>query len=192
MEAILPISVRMPVEITTPSPRPYTTGVDIKTSLIRSPTPDSLERTKSAFFSTGRDSPVSEDSSVFKEKLLIKRKSAGTVLPSSKITISPTTRFSAGISTIFPSLLTVAVGADIFFKASKAFSAFISWMVPIKALIKTTPKIIKTSANPSGPSLSQFNMAKTREIIAAIASTNVIGSAMLSQKILYHGSPLFS
>ena len=59
-----------------------------------------------ASFSTGTDSPVKEDSSLFRSTDEISLISAGTIFPSSRITISPGTSSSLLILTIFPSLFT--------------------------------------------------------------------------------------
>ena len=111
-----------------------------------SPTPTSSEKTISESFSTGKDSPVKDDSSVFKLMASISLKSAGTVLPSSKITISPGTSSSAFSSTKAPSLLTIQVGEDILFKASNDFSALLSCTVPIIAFKTQTPMMMIGSA----------------------------------------------
>ena len=94
--------------------------------LTRSPTPTSSLKTIEASFSTGKDSPVKDDSSVFKLIAVMSLKSAGIVLPSSKMTTSPRTSSSAFNSMSLPSLLTTQVGDDIFFKASNDFSALFS------------------------------------------------------------------
>jgi hypothetical protein len=50
-----------------------------------------------------------------------------------------------------PSRRTVAVGEESFFKASSAFSALVSWIVPMIALRSMTPKMMTTSAIQSVP-----------------------------------------
>ncbi len=62
--AILPIWVFIPVAITMPSPLPLITLVDINAILMASPGDKGLSATKSGFFSTGTDSPVSAASSI--------------------------------------------------------------------------------------------------------------------------------
>ena len=61
--------------------------------------------------------------------------------------MSPGTSSLALTSTIFPSLRTVAVGEESFLSASKAFSAFVSMMVPMIALMTTTAMMMPTSMN---------------------------------------------
>ena len=100
MEAILPISVAMPVAVTIPSPWPWVTTVDIYTILTRSANGISCLQSarNSASFSTGTDSPVRADSSTSRLELLVSRISAGTCAPASRSTRSPVTSSAAGIS----------------------------------------------------------------------------------------------
>ena len=193
-----PISAFIPVANTTPSPFPNTMGVDMKTSFFRSPTPIASFATKEASFKQGKDSPVNEDSLLLSEKdsrILI---SAGTILPSSRITMSPGTRSFASTERILPPLRTLARGEDIFFKASKAFSAFFSWTVPITALIRTTAKIMATSMNSSHSCPGStfpwviFKTAKMRERTLAPSKMNVMGSLKLEKKVLISESFFFS
>ncbi len=68
----------------------------------------------SVFFSTGTDSPVKEDSSVFKFIVSTILTSAGMRSPVLKTTMSPGTISLEGISCSFPLRITVAFGAAIF------------------------------------------------------------------------------
>ena len=130
-----------------------------------------------ASFSTGKDSPVNDDSSVFKLMASVKRKSAGTVLPSSKMTMSPRTSSSAFNSTSFPSLLTTHVGEDIFFKASNDFSALFSCTVPMIAFNTQTPKIMIGSAKSNdSPFLTTLKMEIATLNNAAAKRMKIIGS----------------
>ena len=118
----------------------------MNTMFALSPRATSSVKTTFASFSIGNDSPVKLDSSVFKFTLDNNLISAGTDVPSSRMTISPGTNSSAGIVMILPFLLTTEVGALIFLRASRDFSAFASWIVPINPFNKTTNKIIIGSA----------------------------------------------
>jgi len=71
-------------------------------------------------FSEGRDSPVSEDSSIFSEAASKIRASAGMRAPASISMMSPGTTFSDGISSTFPPRTTLACGRESFFKADMA------------------------------------------------------------------------
>ena len=100
--------------------------MDIYAQLILSPATTLLEKVKDASFSTGKDSPVKEDSFVFKLTDSIRRRSAPIVSPSSKITTSPRTNSVDLTLNLFPSLTTVDSGEDKFFKASKEVCALTS------------------------------------------------------------------
>ena len=121
IEAIFPISVCIPLAITIPSPRPPVTMVDIKASFFRSPACSSPAAKNAASFSTGRDSPVSADSSIFRFQVFVRRKSAGTCIPASRITRSPAESSAAATFRIFPSRRTYASGLVSFFSESRAF-----------------------------------------------------------------------
>ena len=111
----------------------------------RSPMAKSSAVNVSACFSTGTDSPVNADSSTFNDALSIKRKSAGTISPASKVTISPGTNSSLLTVLNSPSRKTVASGAAISFKALIASSALDSWNTPKTAFSTTTKRIITAS-----------------------------------------------
>ena len=96
---------------------------------------------------TGKLSPVSEDSSIFKEALSIILKSVGTESPASSMIISPTTISSLFTFSISPFLNTLANGLFIFLSSSIDLSAFCSCMTPIIELMITINKIIPPSIN---------------------------------------------
>ena len=125
-EAIFPISVFIPTSVTTPRPRPYVTTLPMKAILTLSPIMVSLFKISSENFSTASLSPVKALSSIFKLSLSMMRKSAGTISPASKITISPTTKSSLLILCITPFLKTLQNGLVIFFSACIACSLFLS------------------------------------------------------------------
>lgn len=100
--ATFPISVVMPVLVTTTSARPRLTVVFMNTIPMRSPMGPSATVTASARFSTGTDSPVSEDSSTDRFAANIRRPSAGTRSPASRRTRSPGTSWSIATSSVSP------------------------------------------------------------------------------------------
>ena len=125
--ATLPISVPMPVEVTTTSARPRTTVVFMKTDECRSPRGESAAANEVASFSTGTDSPVSDDSSIERLAATISRPSAGTRSPASSSTTSPGTRSSVITSTMSPPRRTRTLETSIFSRAARALDALASW-----------------------------------------------------------------
>ena len=119
------------------------------------------------------DSPVKEASCICKLTLSIRRRSAGTISPSLKNTMSPGTTSFAGITLSSPSRSTRAVGADMPRSASSADCAFFSCTIPIKALTITIVKI--TAASIVSPSKNDNPAAATR--------INTIGSVICSLSI---------
>ena len=106
-------------------------------------------------FSIETDSPVNEDSFVFKFIASINLRSAPIVSPSSKTTTSPTTSSDERIFILCPSRITVDSGDASFFKASKDDWALTSWTVPIIPFKMMTAKIIMTSGQ--SPTLKKSN-----------------------------------
>ena len=90
------------------------------------PSEPSLRLMMSMNLLTGTLSPVRAASSIFMLALMRMRPSAGIASPASRITMSPTTRSSLWMVTIFPSRSTLDVAADICCRASMAFSALLS------------------------------------------------------------------
>ena len=86
-------------------------------------------------------SPVRELSLTSKPAASITLPSADATAPASKISMSPFTTSRAGISQTFPSLITFAWGADIFFSAARDFSALKCSTVPIILFITITRRI---------------------------------------------------
>ena len=93
-----PISVCIPVAVTTTSPRPRVTEVFMYAMQVRSPRATSSPGTGSVALATGRLSPVSAPSSISSVAATVIRPSAGTRLPASTRTTSPGTSSSASIS----------------------------------------------------------------------------------------------
>ena len=120
--------------------------MDIYAIFLQSPISSFLLAKYPASLSTGTDSPVKADSSIFKLIVLVRRKSAGTCRPASKQTTSPGTSSFAGISICLPPLFTIAWGLVSFFNASIAFLAFPSCTTPTNAFTVITATIIMASS----------------------------------------------
>ena len=114
-------------------------------------------------FSTSCDSPVNAASCIFRLCTSSKRISAGTICPASNNTLSPGTNSCAGITLIFPSRITVALGAAILRNASTAFSARYSCTKPMMALMITISKIIIVSV--TSPMMPDITAAAINTII---------------------------
>ena len=161
----MPISVCIPVAVTTACADPYVMEQPENTMFERSPIAASAATTASASFSVGTDSPVSADSSDLSDEDDIRRASAGTKSPASNFIMSPGTRSEAAMIFSVPSLITRACGADMFLSASSAFSALFSCTTPIIALRMTISRIRAGSKNSVGSCPVQ---AITKEIMAAM------------------------
>ncbi len=98
MFEMAPISVCIPVPVTTISPLPRVTVVFMKAMFTRSPSGTSSAEIVAMSLSTGALSPVKPASSICNDAALISRPSAGTLSPASKVTMSPGTSSSAGVS----------------------------------------------------------------------------------------------
>ena len=120
-----------------------------------------------ASFVTGTVSPVSADSSIFKLYEEISLQSAGTKLPASSSIISPGTSRVLSIVIVFPFLNTLEVGEESFFSASRDFSALLSCITPISALITTITTIIIESVYSLVPSKYE-TIADTKAAISKI------------------------
>ncbi len=155
MPAILPISVCMPVAVTTHSPRPLVTMQPMHTA---SP----------ACFCTGRLSPVSIDSLHERRTAACKRPSAAILSPSSSSSTSPGTTVRALTSRVLPPRRTRAVGAESSFSASSVFSVRYSCKKPITAFISTMRMIVTASV----PSPIQTDTSVAAARIRIITSLN--------------------
>ena len=140
-EAILPISVCMPVSVTTTVARPYVTREPEKTIFFWSPKATFSPGMTSSVFSTPSDSPVKELSFTLREKFSITRPSATTRSPASRNTMSPGTTSLEGTSTFAPPRKTFAVGEDTALRLSRDFSALKYCTVPRIALRIRTAKM---------------------------------------------------
>ena len=139
-----PISVPMPVPVTSSSARPRVTPVFMYAMLRRSPCGAASAATKAASLPTVCDSPVRADSSTSTLCAASRRPSAGTRSPASSSTTSPGTIALASISSTRPARRTRAIGASIFFSAASVFSARYSCQKPSTALKHTTIRITAT------------------------------------------------
>ncbi len=107
-----PISVRLPVAVTTPRPWPAVISVPPKTMPRRSPSGASAAVGKMSL-STATDSPVSIASCARIPCAAIRRMSAGGLSPASSRTISPGTTSAPSMDARRPSRSTAAFGASI-------------------------------------------------------------------------------
>ena len=121
--AILPISVLMPVAVTTAAALPAVTRQPEYTQLALSPSGTSAENCAAASFSAGTLSPVKELSSTARLSERMRRASAGTMSPVLSMTISPGTSSSGSVSRTSPPRSTRHMGEESEESASSAFSA---------------------------------------------------------------------
>ena len=139
MPAIRPISVALPVAVTTNAVVPRVTWVFWNTRFVRSPSATSPSGNAPASLGIGALSPVSAascTSSVAEETI---RPSAGTTSPASSRTMSPGTSLVDSSSSIWPERRTRACGTCSFASASTLARALSSWLVPITTLNSTRP-----------------------------------------------------
>ncbi len=161
--AMFPISVAMPVAVTTARPRPRVTAVPSNTMFNLSPSAAGAP-SLSVSFATTMLSPVSAASATVSDATSTRRASALTASPSSSSTRSPGTRSAAGIRCARPSRTTPAVAAAMRWSAATACSARASWTKPSRLLRTTITAItIASYGTPSAPSANQA----TTEIAAA-------------------------
>ena len=138
--AMRPISVDMPVPVTSSSARPRVTVVFMYAMHDLSPSGASGSGTPSVDFDVGWLSPVSADSSISVFTATTRRPSAGTLSPASMRTMSPGTMSAVGTETVSPPRRTRVLGESIFFSASSEASAFCSWTNPMMAFRRTTAR----------------------------------------------------
>ncbi|MFW5395461.1 MAG: hypothetical protein XXXNARYT_001189 [Candidatus Accumulibacter regalis] len=96
---------------------------------------------------TAVDSPVNADSMACKSLARNRRRSAGTLSPAASRTTSPGTSSVEGRRCLQPSRRTVTSLLTERASAARASSARPSWMKPIAALIRVTPKITPESTH---------------------------------------------
>lgn len=126
----------------------------------RSPRGQSAASRTSASFSEGTDSPVREASWTLRFAASTRRRSAGTMSPSRRKTMSPGTSSLAGRMLSSPSRRTRAVGARMFRRASREDWAFFSWTMPMTAL--TTTMVPMTMASVHSCSRAENRAAPMR------------------------------
>jgi len=163
-DAMRPISVPMPVAVTTARPPPLVTAVPLNTMLMRSPSATGSARV-AASLTTGSLSPVNEASATVSDAVSTRRPSALMASPSRRTRTSPGTMSAAGMRTSPPSRTTLAVAAAIRCSAATASSALRSCTKPSTAFARTMAAItIASNGVPSAPSSAH---ATTDTITAA-------------------------
>ena len=140
--------------------------------LARSAIGVSAARTGSAFFSTGTDSPVRDDSSTRICAASIRRRSAGTIVPASRRTTSPGTRSRARTVVLSPSRTTWASGAAISLRLCSACSARLSCVAPTNALRITIARMMTESSHPSGSGSITCTISEMSAAARRIHTTN--------------------
>ena len=170
-----PTWVSMPVAVTTQVARPLVMTVEEMTMLDWSPTSVSSASTAPDSLDTGTDSPVMADSSTFRLAQCKMRPSAGTKSPASSRMMSPGTSWAVSRRRVWPSRTTLARGADICSKASRALWALFSWVMEITAFTTTMRRMITASIQ-SSP------WVEMRERAAAKRSTTIMGSLSWRRK----------
>ena len=128
--AIWPISVFVPVAVTTIAPVPRVTEVFWNSMFVRSPSVTSEEANAMVSLGIGALSPVSAASCASSVADRTIRPSAGTMSPASTWTMSPGTTSVASTSETAPSRTTRACGTCILASASTLARAASSWRVP--------------------------------------------------------------
>ena len=139
MPAIRPISVALPVAVTTKTVVPRVTWVFWNTRLVRSPSAVSPLGSVVGSLGTGALSPVSAASCTSSVAEVMIRPSAGTTSPASSRTMSPGTSLVDSICSTWPERRTRACGTWSLASASTLARAFSSWLVPITTLNSTRP-----------------------------------------------------
>ena len=153
--AMAPISVAMPVAVTTASPVPCATAVPLNTMLLRSPSAAGAASV-AVPFSTATLSPVSEASSTRSAFACSRRASAPMLSPSPSTSRSPRTSSALGTRCTWPSRSTEEVTAVIFARAAAAFSERACCTKPRVAFSTTIARItIASTGRPGMPSRRQ-------------------------------------
>lgn len=119
--AIWPITVRSPIEMTSPFPEPSLHKVPKKARFLVS---RGFSDVQSTIRNNGSHSPVSAELSTFISLDWMILMSAGILSPILTSTISPGTSFSAGIDFLFPPRMTMHCCGKKFLKPSMRASAF--------------------------------------------------------------------
>jgi len=182
--AMAPISVSIPVAVTTARPTPCTTPVPLWTMLRRSPRAVSAA-SAAADFSVASDSPVSDASWTFSPVAARIRASAPIASPSASTRTSPITRSADGIVTSRPSRTTVEFAAVIDARAATASSARASSTNPMAALRRTMTAItIASTGTPAAPSTTQA----ATEMTMATSSRMTSGSRNWARMRRHNGT----
>ena len=123
--AMAPISVAMPVAVTTAKPVPCATAVPLNTMFNRSPSA-TASGSGSAFFRTASLSPVRGASSTRSDAACVNRASAPTASPSASTSRSPTTSSALLMCSRWPPRMTEDLATVIFASAATASLALAS------------------------------------------------------------------
>jgi hypothetical protein len=148
--AILPISVAMPVAVTTARPRPRVIAVPSKIMFSRSPRAAGSS-IRAGSLRTASLSPVSDASATRRDAALTRRASALTASPSAARRRSPGTTSAAGIRSSRPPRITPAVAAARRWSAATACSARASCTYPSTAFRRTIAAMTIASYGISSP-----------------------------------------
>ena len=147
--AIAPNSLRVPVPTMTPDPDPPCTTVPISAHEVSS-AKDTAADTGATDLATGTDSPVSTDSSHSRPVVVSRRRSAGTMSPSCRCTMSPGTNSRTSTRMGTPPRVTRAVFRICECSASAARSARNSLAKPSPTDNTTmTPMITASDRSPT-------------------------------------------
>ena len=193
---ILPISVRMPVAITTARHWPCVTAVPPKTTHSFACSSQSGSLTGSTILPTETDSPVSDAWS--KRTVAVRssttRASAGTRSPVRISMTSPGTSSRAGKSCLHaPSRKHRAVSLCISLSASSAFSALLSCQTPTMALStrmsRMTPGSTKSTSETSTPGARSSVNASANDTTAARSRILTSASSNCSSTSFHRGLP---
>ena len=133
-----------------------------KAEFLRSPSGISLSSTSAAFFSTGTDSPVSEASSTLRLTRRDQAQVGRHVVAGFQQDDVARHQLAGRHRDLWPSRMTWAFGAAIFFSAASACSAFDSWITPTTAF-RTTMHMMAMESTYS-PSASAISAATIRMI----------------------------
>mmetsp|Transcript_9161 Transcript_9161/g.25531 ORF Transcript_9161/g.25531 Transcript_9161/m.25531 type:complete len:290 (+) Transcript_9161:2484-3353(+) len=193
---ILPISVRMPVSMTTATHAPCDTDVPPKRTHSLPWSSHPASDTGSVVLLTATDSPVSDACSSRMVAVLRRttRQSAGTRSPVRTSTTSPGTSSRAGRSlTHSPARRHRAVSLCISLSASSALSALLSCHTPTMAfntrISKMTPGSTKSTRESSTPGARSSVNARTNETSAATRRILTSASSNCSNTSFHSGLP---
>ena len=157
--AMRPISVSMPVAVTTARPVPCAIAVPLNTIFKRSPNAAACANVAGSL-STATLSPVSEASCTCSAAASNRRASAPTASPSASTNTSPRTNSALGTCFTAPSRNTLEFASVMRASAATAFCALASSAYPRPPLSKTMAAMtIASTGQPARPSIIQASNA---------------------------------